>query len=154
MNENIAFSGGIAAKSAFASFKNCYTISDVFAQTKLEIVYLGGAFGEMTSGTTVTGCFAKNNVSALAADNTNIYLGTFSGYVPEPAEENPVNYITSSIYYSGSSYTINGNDAGNKLITNASGRQLLIFNNFESLTFDLKWDKAEWVFENGIPRPV
>ncbi|MBQ9692859.1 MAG: hypothetical protein IJV70_06855 [Clostridia bacterium] len=153
-NENIAFAGGLAAKSVIASFKNCYTMSDVAAQTNLEIVYLGGALGEIMNGTTVVGCFSKNNVSATAADNTNIYLGSFSGYVPEPNEENPASYITSSIYYTGASYTINGSDAGDRLVKNALGRQLAIFSSIDSLTFDLKWDKAEWNFVDGIPYPV
>lgn len=151
-NENIAYAGGLAAKSAFASFKNCYTYSSVTAQTNLEIIYLGGAFGEVAATSTIAGCFAKNDVAALAADNTNVKIGAFAGF-PDAKDGSTADNITSSIYYTGSAFTINGKETSN-LAKNASGRQLLIFNNFDSLIFDLKWDKSEWTLENGIPRPL
>ena len=153
-NENIAFAGGLAAKSAYASFKNCYTLTNVTAQSNLEIIYIGGAFGEITAGTTVTGSYCKNNVAALAGDNTNVYIGTFSVYIPTPDEKDPVEYVKNSIYYNASQYTINGKDAGSELTKNAIGRTLSTFTNFETLCFDLKWEKSEWEFQNNIPIPL
>ena len=154
--DNSSYSGGLAAKSDYASFRHCYSKTSIKAESDTEEASAAGISTVATIYTRIDGCFYVGDMTVNARTNALATVGT----IVEQSTEEALTNITSTAYSSSNSCIINGKtykcvtENKEKIKLNGVSKSLSTFSDITSLAEVLGWNVSEWTMDNSLPVPV
>ncbi len=160
-NKNAAYAGGFAAFSEYGIYTNCYSRSDVNAESNSDAVYAAGLISYIINhddvadakpypyDTKISGCFSIGNVN-IKTKTMAYYLGSLV-YSDSSSKES---FIEKSGYNENMNFYINSESPDNtneKINFNGFEANLGVYGDINVLSTNYGWSKDVWEITNEYP---